>query len=144
VSKHAVFATDQTHFRSRVTRWLDWGKAQDKWERLDDLRRAGSFPDARFFSVRSSDDKQWNGAPFEPWLALTDEEKPTWVKLNRTERAHLLDIGRRAGGLQDAADAMFSELTSDGRWAHLAAVTISDYTWAAARFCFPREAKENW
>jgi hypothetical protein len=141
VSKHAVFATDQRTRRTRVSGWLDWGKAQDEWERLDDLRRAGEFSDTRFFSVRSSDDAQWNGSPFEPWHAFTDEEKPTWVKLDRTERQHLLAVGRAAGDLESAADVMFSELMKDGRWEHLEAVTVSDYTWAAARFCFPQEAK---
>jgi hypothetical protein len=69
------------------------------------------------------------------------ETKPTYVKLNRVERARLLDIGRREDSLENAADAMFTELAGDPKWEHLEAVVISDYTWAAARFCFPQEAK---
>ena len=66
---------------------------------------------------------------------------PTYVSLTRNERERLLDVGRKAGNLQDAADAMFTELCADPRWEHLEAVTISDYTWSAARFCFPAEAR---
>jgi hypothetical protein len=136
-----VFSTDQTGVRSRASRWLAWGEAQDEWSRLDDLRRAGELPEVKFLSVRSADDPQWNMTPYEPWAVLTSSQRPKAVSLDRAERARLLDIGRAAGGLQDAHDAMFSELVSDGRWAHLPAVDISDYTWAAARFCFPQEAK---
>lgn len=140
-TKHAVFATAPDFHRSRVSGWREWGAAQDEWERLDALRRDGSLPDIKFVEVRSSDDPKYNTAPYEPWVALTAEERPTWVKLDRTERQHLLSIGRAAGDLEGAADAMFTELCKDGRWSHLEAVTISDYTWAAANFCFPHESR---
>lgn len=64
-----------------------------------------------------------------------------YVKLSRRERERLLRIGRDAGDMESAADAMFTELCADARWEHLEAVTISDYTWAAAKFCYPQEAK---
>jgi hypothetical protein len=43
--------------------------------------------------------------------------------------------------MESAADAMFTELCSWPEWTHLEAVVISDYTWAAAKFCFPNEAR---
>lgn len=137
--KHAVFATDHALRRFRVSPWLDWGKAQDAWEAID--RKRPELTDVKFVEVRSQDDPKYRLRPYAPWLALPDAEKPEWVSLDRVERSRLLDIGRAAGDLESAADAMFTELCSDSRWAHLAAVTISDYTWAAARFCFPREAQ---
>lgn len=150
----AVFATDHSLQRSRVTRWLDWDAAQAEWERLDDMRRDGrfsgetlgeSYRDAgsspKFFEVRSKDDPNYNSVAYEPWVALPDDQKPTWVKLSRSGREALLKVGRDAGYLDAAADAMFSELMNDPEWWHLDAITISDYAWAAARFCFPREAR---
>lgn len=141
MTKCAVFATSWELRRSRSTRWLSWGDAQDEWERLDDLRRAGKLDGVKFLEVRSADDPKYNTSPYEPWAVLTDEEKPTWVKLDRVERETLLALGRKAGDLDSAASAMLDELLADGRWEHLEAVTISDYAWAAARFCFPQEAK---
>jgi len=67
--------------------------------------------------------------------------QPAYVSLSRHERERLLNIGRAAGDMQSAADAMFTELTGDPRWEHLEAVVISDYTWAAAKFCYPQEAR---
>jgi hypothetical protein len=67
--------------------------------------------------------------------------KPTYVSLPRHERERLLDIGRAADCMEAAADAMFTELCGDPRWEHLEAAVISDYTWAAAKFCFPQEAR---
>lgn len=139
--KHAVFATDFELNRHRVSGWLDWNAAQDAWELADNKRRRGEITDVKFVEVRSQDDPGYRLRPYSPWLILSDSERPTWVSLDRVERSRLLDIGRRAGDLESAADAMFTELCHDARWAHLAAVTISDYTWAAARFCFPQEAK---
>src|SRR5262245_39098747 len=139
--RHAVFTTTTDLHRSRSTRWLAWDAAQDEWERLDDLRRAGKLDEVKFVEVRSQDDPRYRDLPYEPYRVLTAEERPTWVKLDRAERAHLLAIGRRCGGLDEAASTMFDELLKDGRWEHLPAVDISDYAWAAARFCFPQEAK---
>jgi len=140
---HAVFVTLQDFDRLRVTAWTNWDVAQDEWTRLDDRRRAGELPHVRFFEVRSSDDPNYNRSPFEPFLSLPPAERPQWVTLTKGERHDLLALGRKAGNLEDAASAMFSELASSYRWEHLPAVDISDYTWAAARFCFPREA-ETW
>lgn len=67
-----------------------------------------------------------------------------YVKLTRDERYRLLDIGRSAGDLESAKDAMLDALLSDPRWTHLDAVTISDYAWSAAKFCYPREWLECW
>lgn len=68
-----------------------------------------------------------------------------YVQLDRTEREWLLSIGREAGDLESAANAMFDVLLNDdrvcARFEDLDAVTISDYTWAAARFCFPSETR---
>lgn len=72
------------------------------------------------------------------------EAKVTFVRLDRTEREYLLDIGRAAGSLERAKDAMFTALLSDDRFEHLEAETISDYAWAAAKWCFPREWAEQW
>jgi len=141
--KHAVFATSPELRRVRVSRWMEWGAATDEWTRLDDRRRANEMPHVRHFEVRSSDDPSYRGLDYEPWQALPVEERPQWVKLSRDARESLLAVGRRAGSLQDAADAMFDVLIHDSEWSHLAAVTISDYTWAAAQFCFPHESK-NW
>lgn len=65
-----------------------------------------------------------------------------YVKLDRVERETLLDLGRRAGSLEAAKAAMFSELLTDARFEHLDPVELSDYAWAAAKFCFPREWEE--
>jgi hypothetical protein len=64
----------------------------------------------------------------------------TEVKLSRRERDALLTQGRRAGDIDGAADVISGALFDDLRFAHLPATVISDYAWAAARFCFPREA----
>jgi hypothetical protein len=69
------------------------------------------------------------------------EGKPEFVSLDRVQRSRLLGIGRAAGDMESAADAMFTELCSWPEWTHLEAVVISDYTWAAAKFCFPNEAR---
>lgn len=50
---HAVFAVDADRNTFRVSDPMGWGAAQDEWLRLDDLRRAGRLPQARFFEVRS-------------------------------------------------------------------------------------------
>lgn len=71
----------------------------------------------------------------------TSTDRPEFVSLTRPERERLLRIGRREDSLENAADAMFTELVGDPRWEHLEAVVISEYTWAAARFCFPGEAQ---
>jgi len=139
--KHAVFATSPELHRVRVSRWLDWGAATDEWTRLDDRRRAHEMPHVRHFEVRSSDDPSYRGLDYEPWQALPVEERPKWVKLSRSHRNALIALGREAGDLQAAADAMFDSLSGDPEWAHLPAVTISDYTWAAAQFCFPNESR---
>jgi len=73
-----------------------------------------------------------------------DPELPKFVKLDKIEREDLLEIGRRAGDLESAKDAMFDQLINDPRWEHLDAVEISDYAWAAARWAFPREYAEGW
>jgi len=141
--KHAVFATSPApeHRRVRVTRWLEWGAATDEWTRLDDRRRAGEMPHVKHFEVRSSDDPRYAALDYEPWEALPVEERPKWVKLDRPHREALLALGRQAGDLQAAADVMFDSLAQDPEWSHLEAVTISDYTWAAAHFCFPHESR---
>jgi len=69
---------------------------------------------------------------------------PTYVKLDRGDRERLLDIGRRAGDLEAAKDAMLDELLADPKWSHLEAEVISDYAWAAAKWCYPREYAESW
>jgi hypothetical protein len=50
---HAVFATDGDGNTYRVSDPLSWNAAQDEWTRLDDLRREGRLPQAKFFEVRS-------------------------------------------------------------------------------------------
>jgi len=138
MSKHAVFM-DRTH---RVSAALSWDKAQELFEKLDDERRADG--NARpgtdsylYYEVRSLDDPAYKALPF---LDLSTR-KLDHVRLSRPERERLLDIGRRAGGRDDAADAIMSELLCDPHWAHLEAIVISDYAWAAANFCFPQEAR---
>jgi hypothetical protein len=138
---HAVFATTPELVRVRVTRFGDWLATQDEWERLDNRRRAGELPEVKHFEVRSSDDPKYRGLDYCPWLALAIEERPQHVKLDRPSRERLLAIGRQAGGRDDAADAMMTELLQDPQWSHLEAITISDYAWAAANFCFPQEAR---
>lgn len=72
----------------------------------------------------------------------TKVQKPLdHVKLDRPERERLLDIGRAAGDLYSAKDAMFTELLADERFEHLDPVVVSDYAYAAAKFCFPAETK---
>ena len=143
--RHAVFACGQGRppelQRSRVTRWVDWNKAQDAWEKLDNRRRAGELPHLRFLEVRSSDDPMYNGLPYEPWVALPVEERPSYVKLSRPSRDALLAEGRREGNRDDAAHAMTDVLGSDPEWEHLPITVISDYAWAAANFCFPHESR---
>lgn len=141
MTRHAVFATSHDLRRARVSNWLGWNTAQDEWERLDDLRRAGELPDVKFLEVRSMDDPNYRSAPHEPWMSYTADEKPKWVKLDRAERAALLELGRKQSCLDEASDVMFDALFSDPRWEHLPAVDVSDYAHAAARFCFPHEAR---
>jgi len=138
-TKHAVFATDYELNRYRVSAWLGLGAAHDVWEALDAKRT--ELDDVKFVEVRQLGDPKYSALPYAPWLVLADAEKPTYVSLSRPERQRLLDIGRRAGGRDDAASAIMDELLGEPRWGHLAAVVISDYAWAAANFCFPHEAK---
>src|SRR5262245_29193378 len=119
--RHAVFVTTTDNDRARVTRWLDWGRAQDEWSRLDDRRRAGELPGVKFFEVRAGDDPSYKGLPLQTWAALPVEERPQYVQLSRPDRARLLDIGRAAGDMQSAADAMFDVLAQDAEWSHLEA-----------------------
>lgn len=63
------------------------------------------------------------------------------VKLTRQERKTLLRVGRKAGDIDSASEAMAGVLFDDVRFEHLAATVISDYAWAAARFCFPADAR---
>jgi len=39
---------------------------------------------------------------------------------------------------------MLDELLADPKWSHLEAEVISDYAWAAAKWCYPREYAESW
>lgn len=78
----------------------------------------------------------------EPVRIPAPEPKPTYVTLDKPERELMLEIGRRAGDLYSAKDAIFNELLSDPRWEHLEAEVISDYAWAAARWCFPQESRQ--
>lgn len=139
--RHAVFVTLNDHYRARVSRYSDWMTAQNEWERLDDMRRDGRMSGVKFLEVRSGDDPKYNTLPMEPWHVLADDQKPTSVKLERSQRERLLRLGREQHDITAAADAMFTEVAADSRWEHLEAVVISDYTWAAARFCFPKEAQ---
>lgn len=143
VAKHAVFATDHDGNRHRVSAWLSWGAAQDEWTRLDDLRRAGELQDVRFFGVRSSDDPGYNRAPRSPWLTQTAAQRPDCVKLDRTERQHVVELARGTAGMDEAADVVFTHLLGQARWSHLEATVVSDYAWGVARFAFPREARFN-
>ena len=141
MSKHGVFTTSTELHLSRVSFWLDWDAAQKAWELIDDRRRKGELFHLKYAEVRSQDDPQYNRAPYEPWMAIPETERPDQVKLDRPSREALLDVGRRAGNFPDAADDMVTELLNDPQWSHLEAVVISDYAWAAARFCFPQEAR---
>jgi hypothetical protein len=50
---HAVFATDGVGSTHRVSDPLGWDAAQREWLRLEDMRREGLLPQAKFFEVRS-------------------------------------------------------------------------------------------
>jgi hypothetical protein len=50
---HAVFATDGKHQTFRVSDPLSLDAAHSEWQRLDDQRREGLLPQAKFFEVRS-------------------------------------------------------------------------------------------
>lgn len=143
VEKHAVFATDHQHRRYRVSRWLGWNEAQDEWTRLDDLRRTGALPQAKFYSVRSQHDPQWNDSPYQVWFGQTATERGDSVRLSRPERERLVEVAREAGSLDDGNSAVFTELLGDERWNHLDAVVLSEYAWNVARFAHPREAHWN-
>lgn len=132
--QHAVFANKRT----RVSNWTTWDAAQDLWSKLDDERRAGNYPHARFFEVRAKGDPVYSKLPKAD---LATYKKLDYVKLSRSEREHLLSVGRAEGDLDSASDAMFTALVNDERWEHLDAVTVSEYAHAAARFCFPQESK---
>lgn len=93
--------------------------------------------DPNTFGVRSRQDPRWANAPYAP-------PKLDHVRLDRVERSQLLDIGRKAGGLEAAKDAMFDELLADPRFEEIDVVEVSDYAWAAAKFCFPREYTQEW
>lgn len=125
---------NRTH---RVSAALTWDRAQDLWTKLDDERRANGQVRETYYEVRSLDDPNYSGLPYLD-LART---KLDHVKLSRPERSRLLDIGRRAGDRDAAADAIFTELCGAAEWDHLDATVISDYAWAAANFCFPQEAR---
>lgn len=122
---HAVFQNR----RARVTVALPWDRAQAAFERL-----TADDPDSTY-EVRSLADPAFASLPFvDP-----DARKLGYVKLSRPEREHLLNQGRRAGDLLAAKDVMLDALLADPRWEHLEAEVVSDYAYAAAKFCFPQE-----
>lgn len=80
--QHAVFAVlDEFNLvKVRITDWIDWRAAQDRWTELDDARRAGTGPaDIKFYAVRSADDDDWRGVP------TLDEVKRAKVNAARPE-----------------------------------------------------------
>ncbi len=64
-----------------------------------------------------------------------------YVQLSATDRSVLARLGRKAGDLESANDAIMTTLLDRPDTAHLDAATISDYAWSLARFCFPAEAR---
>lgn len=68
---HAVFAVLEDHSKIRITPWLDWHTAQERWEVVDDVRialideTADRVTNVRYFAVRAQGDPQWNDAPFK-------------------------------------------------------------------------------
>jgi hypothetical protein len=130
-TRHAVFKSRAY----RVTPWMDWGSAVDAHEKLDSERPKDVPLRDLYYEVRSSDDPKYNRLPLF--------ERRTYVHLDRPERETLLAVGRTAGGLDDAADAMFTRLLADERFADLEAVELSDYAYSAAGFCFPHERRNR-
>lgn len=100
----------------------------EEFPSYDEALQAFGERDPEMHAVRSSAD---------PSLIRRAE----YLKLDKTERGWLLDIGRKAGDLESAKDAMFDELLADVRFEHLDVIELSSYAWAAAKFCFPREAR---
>lgn len=124
---HAVFDTETNE---RVSRWLHFAAASDLH-----TKQYGEPRDR--YVVRSRQDPRYRDLPLR--VVKLDH-----VKLDRVEREELLDLGRRAGDLESAKDAMLDELLSDPRFADIDVVEVSDYAFAAAKFCFPREYNESW
>lgn len=121
---HAVFTREPLQ---RHSSWLTWDAAQEAFSKFEGDN----------YVVRSSADPNFANAP----VVVTEA---TYVKLTRDDREWLLITGRRAGSLEAAKDAMLDELLADPRFSHLPVEEVSDYAWAAAKFCFPTEWKESW
>lgn len=125
---HAVFDTTK---RERATSWMSFADAtalfQMRYSKLRDR-----------FVVRSNADPRYSDWP-------NPAESPrAYVKLSRDERERLLDKGRAEHDLEGAKDVMLDELLSMSCFEHLPVEDVSDYAWAAARFCFPREYEQSW
>lgn len=126
--QHAVFTRQP---RERITAWGTFEQSTEAYYRGD--RSVDRV-------VRSSVDPEWCGAEFRQPAA----QPAKYVKLTRDERERLLNVGRCAGCLEAAKDAMFDDLAADARFEHLDAEVLSDYAWSAAKFCYPREFAQDW
>lgn len=75
---HAVFVklTDGTSLR--LTPWLDWHDAIDRWTLLDDIRREHlrheTYTNVAYFAVRQQGDGQWDESPYA--FQSTEHAKP--------------------------------------------------------------------
>lgn len=129
---YAVFSRDP---RERLTTWMTWEDAQRAYA-------CGYTNGDRTLDrvVRSSVDPAWCGAEYRVPAAQPAKR----VRLTADERERLLALGRAAGDLEGAKDRMLNALCSDARFEHLPADELSDYAWAAAKFCYPREWSLSW
>lgn len=68
---HAVFAYLDGGATIRLTPWLDWHTAQERWTLADDVRRDLSgqsdvTTNVRYFVVRAQGDPDWTDSPLRP------------------------------------------------------------------------------
>jgi len=108
---HAVFATDGEHKTFRVSDPLSWNDAQNEWTKLDDQRRAGLLPQAKFFEVRA--------VTLGPDRPLVGPEVRSHDRYDRAElnmqMTRPVSSTRGFADVEDAAHRAWMELT-DGEY----------------------------
>ncbi len=97
--RHAVFAVLTDHSKVRLTPWLDWASAIERWNTVDDIRikhltslATPRQTNVRHFVVRAEGDPAWSGAELKPEVIFA-----TTGKGAMEEKAVLRRIGAERG-----------------------------------------------